>query len=289
MGRPGIQGVVEKLGARLGALGVTPNWITFAGLVVNVAAAVLVAQGRFVIAVVIGVTGSLMDLFDGAVAKARGGGTRRGAFFDAVADRVSEAMYMAGIAWYLVENENPLYAVLCLGVLASGYLISYTRSKASEYGLAAQVGLMERAERTILIGVGVLLQTWWNVLPWFLWAIFALNLITAAQRFFFVWRQGETEPPLPVEEIRIFPEWKDLRTHISASGDEEDDSSIRRAWELQRAEWTERRERAVERRSARKDENRRVKARLRADLRTQRRALTRRESRNKPRKDQRRP
>ena len=89
-------------------------------------------------------------------------------------------------------------------------------SKASEDDFNAHVGLMERAERSVLIGVGVLLQTWWNVLPAVLWIVLALTLITAVQRFCAVWRQGRAEPPLPAEEVRVLPEWRELRTPLDS-------------------------------------------------------------------------
>ncbi len=272
MGRPGLAKIIPRVGARLGAWGVTPNWITAAGVTINIPVMLFVANGYFIPAAAIGLFGSIMDMFDGAVARARGGGTRRGAVLDSVSDRVSESMYMGGIAWYFASAESPRLAVLPLAVLAASFLVSYIRSKAAEFDLSAQVGLMERAERMIFVGVGVVFQTWWNVLPIFLYVMLGLTLLTAGQRFIAVWRQGAVEPPLPPEEIRLFPDFKDLRDQVIATDSGTDDSAVRRAWELQRAEWSQRRDRATARKAAARDEQRRVRARLRSDLSAAKRA-----------------
>ena len=96
------------------------------------------------------------DLFDGPVAKAAGTASVRGAFFDSVADRVADAVLMGGVAWYLVRSHEGELVLLPLAILGVTSLISYQRAKAEALGLsAAKGGLMERAERMILLGVGL--------------------------------------------------------------------------------------------------------------------------------------
>ena len=94
----------------------------------------------------------LPDLFDGPVAKASGRASVRGAFFDSVADRISDAFLFGGVAWYLAAHHHGEMVLLPFAILAVTSLISYQRAKAELLGLSAKGGLMERAERFILLG-----------------------------------------------------------------------------------------------------------------------------------------
>ena len=86
-------------------------------------------------------------MLDGAVAKASGTASARGAFFDSVADRLTDALLFGGVAWFLATTQPGRIAVLPLAVLAASMLISYERAKAESLGFDARGGLMERAER----------------------------------------------------------------------------------------------------------------------------------------------
>lgn len=170
--------------------GITANQLTASGLVLAVVAAIVIATGQLVIgAVLIGVCG-LPDLLDGPVAKATDTASVRGAFFDSVADRVTDALLLAGVAWYLAGGGHDRLAVLPLGVLAASSLPSYIRAKAESLGLSAAGGLMERAERLIVLGVGLIVQPFFPLLVPMLWLMLALSLLTAAQRFAKVWSQA---------------------------------------------------------------------------------------------------
>ncbi len=125
------------------------------------------------------------DLLDGPVAKAAGTSSIRGAFFDSVSDRVADAVVMGGVAWYLADTHPGHLVLLPFALLAATSLVSYQRAKAESLGLEAKGGLMERAERMILLGVGFLSSV---LLVPVLWAILALTGITAVGRFVRVWR-----------------------------------------------------------------------------------------------------
>lgn len=266
-GRPGLAKISDSVGRFFARLGVTPDQVTIFGMVGFLPAAILAATGHTFAAFWLGLFMLLADLLDGAVAKARGGGTRRGAVLDAVADRVTEAMLLGGLGWLLASQEgasaNAMW-LLVFVVLSSGYLVSYTRAKAAEAGLDAHVGLFERGERLLLLGFGVLLQTWWNVLPVVLWIVLVGNAITAMQRLWAVWRQGTQEPPLPIGEVRVLPEWKELRTTYESEGD------VRSVWVSQRSEWVHRREVARERRLAARAERERIRHVLDAEAKSRR-------------------
>jgi CDP-diacylglycerol--glycerol-3-phosphate 3-phosphatidyltransferase len=126
------------------------------------------------------------------VAKASGTAGPRGAFFDSVSDRVTDALLLGGVAWHLSTTHTGRIAVLPLAVLGASMLISYERAKAESLGFDARGGLMERAERIIALGVGLLFD---SILVGVLWLMLALTLITAVQRFVKVWQQASVTKP----------------------------------------------------------------------------------------------
>jgi CDP-diacylglycerol--glycerol-3-phosphate 3-phosphatidyltransferase len=118
----------------------------------------------------------------------------RGAFFDSVADRVSDALIFGGVAWYMLNRPDPRLAILPVAILAASALVSYERAKAESLGYTARGGLMERAERLILLGVALFFHV---VLVPLLVVLLALTLATATGRFFRVWRAASGKAPVP--------------------------------------------------------------------------------------------
>jgi len=114
----------------------------------------------------------------------------RGAFFDSVADRVSDTMLLGGVAWYLADTHGGLLPLLPMAVLGASLIISYERAKAEALGFNAKGGVMERAERVILLGLGLLFPV--LLIP-VLWIMLVLTIVTAVQRFVKVWRQASQE------------------------------------------------------------------------------------------------
>lgn len=189
------------MSAVLGRTGITPDQLTGLGLVLALGAGVLTATGWLIAAaVLIGLCG-LADLLDGPLAKATGSTSLRGAFFDSVADRLSDVFMLAGVAWYLVSSGQAHLAVLALGALAASMLPSYVRAKADTLGLSARGGLMERAERMIALGLGLFLQPFAPVLVPVLWLILVLSTLTTVQRFVNGWRQASA----PVAAAPVAP------------------------------------------------------------------------------------
>jgi CDP-diacylglycerol--glycerol-3-phosphate 3-phosphatidyltransferase len=183
---------LRPVGSQLRRFGVTANQLTLTGLVMAGAAAVTIAHGYLRMGLVLLALTALPDVLDGAVAKASGTASPRGAFFDSVVDRVSDALLLGGIAWYLASTQSGRVAVLPLAVLAASMLISYERAKAESLGFSARGGLMERAERLIALGLGLLFPT---ILVPILWVMLVLTVFTAGQRFVSVWRQASAPPP----------------------------------------------------------------------------------------------
>src|SRR5580658_8128749 len=171
---------------------ITADVITGFGLVMSVVTAVVIGSGHLLIGIFLLFPTGLPDLFDGPVAKASGRASVRGAFFDSVADRISDAFLFGGVAWYLVARHHGTMVLLPLAILAVTSLISYQRAKAELLGLSAKGGLMERAERFILLGVCFIAGSVSHAafVP-ALWVFFALILSTAVGRFVKVVRMAE--------------------------------------------------------------------------------------------------
>jgi CDP-diacylglycerol--glycerol-3-phosphate 3-phosphatidyltransferase len=195
--RTDIERRLKPVGANLRKTGVTADRLTATGLVMAVACAVAIGNGALRAGVLLLLLTALPDALDGAVAKASGTASPRGAFFDSVADRVSDALLLGGVAWYLTSSRGGHAGMLPLAVLAASMLISYERAKAEALGYDARGGLMERAERTVALGFGLLFD---SLLVPVLWIMLALTLVTAGQRFVKVWRQASNPPIPPVLE-----------------------------------------------------------------------------------------
>ncbi|MGI8662318.1 MAG: CDP-alcohol phosphatidyltransferase family protein [Acidimicrobiales bacterium] len=190
--RPDVEQRLRPVGANLRKVGLTADHLTLLGVVMAIGAALAIGAGALTVGFVLLVLTAVPDVLDGAVAKASGTASPRGAFFDSVSDRVTDALLLGGIAWHL-SNTNPGHvAMLPMAVLAVSMLISYERAKAEALGYDARGGLMERAERLIALALGLLFPV---VLIAVLWVMLALTTITAVQRFVTVWRQASAARP----------------------------------------------------------------------------------------------
>ncbi len=181
---------------------ITADVITVFGLIMSVVTAVVVGSGHLLIGVGLLFATGLPDLFDGPVAKASGTASVRGAFLDSVADRVSDAFMFGGVAWYLAAQHRGEAVLLPFAILAITSLISYQRAKAELLGLKATGGLMERAERFILLGLCFIAGSVSSAafVP-SLWVFLALVLATALGRFAKVVQVAEG-PVQPAPRLR---------------------------------------------------------------------------------------
>lgn len=189
--RAPIEKAVRPVGQGLRRTGMSPDHLTIVGLVIAAAAAVVIGMGELQLGLLFVVLAALPDLLDGALAKAANVASQRGAFFDSVADRVTDALLFGGVAWHLANADHPHLAMLPFAVMGVSSLISYQRAKAESLGLSAKGGLMERAERIILLCLGLLFPV---LLVPILWVMLVLTAITAVQRFVKVWKQASVAP-----------------------------------------------------------------------------------------------
>ena len=201
--RKPVDAAVKPLGAALRKTKLTPDHLTVVGLLVGASAAVAVGAGHLRLGLVLVILAGLPDLLDGALAKATNTSSQRGAFFDSTIDRITDALLLGGIAYYFADTEtlDPRLAVLPFAVSAVSSIVSYQRAKAESLGLDAKGGLMERAERIVVLCIGLLLESWYEgALVWILWGMLVLISITAVQRFIKVWKQAAVAP---VTQARI--------------------------------------------------------------------------------------
>lgn len=182
-----IERGVDPVGVRLHRAGVTANALTVAGVGLALGAAVAIGSGRLRLGFVLVVAAAVPDLLDGAVAKAAGPTSRRGAFFDSTADRFTDTVILSSVVWYLIADGRGLTAMVAVAVLGASWLISYQRAKAESLSFDAKGGIMERAERIILLCVGLAIP---SLLVPVLVAMLVFTTITAIQRFAKVWRQA---------------------------------------------------------------------------------------------------
>lgn len=184
---------LAPIGASLRRAGVTADAITVAGIAMAAAAAVAIGAGLLHLGLLLLILTGIPDALDGAVAKASGTSSTRGAFFDSVSDRFTDALLFGGVAWYLASNEPGRIMMLPVALMAAAMLVSYQRAKAESLGFTAKGGLMERAERFIALGFGLLFNA--LLIP-VLWVMLALTTFTAIQRFVKVWRQASGKVPV---------------------------------------------------------------------------------------------
>ncbi|WP_375475216.1 phosphatidylinositol phosphate synthase [uncultured Jatrophihabitans sp.] len=195
--RAAISRGLTPLGTRLARAGVTPDAITVVGTVGAVAGAlVCFPRGWFFAGTLIIWAFAMLDMVDGAVARAGGRGSAFGAVLDSSCDRVVDAAVFATIAWYFALHGQRWMLLAALLCLILGTLTSYIRARAEGAGLTATVGIAERAERLIIVLVGTGLTGFPGlrlpyVLAGALWLLVAASTITVGQRFATVYRQSQ--------------------------------------------------------------------------------------------------
>ena len=211
--RANVERGLEPVGKRLNQAGINPDVLTVIGLGFAVATALLIASGHLLWAVLGVIATGVPDILDGTVARHSGRAGPRGAFLDSVSDRVSDAVMFGGVAWYFT-GEGEYLPVLAFAAVALSMLISYERAKAESLGFSANGGIMERAERMVLLAIGLA----FDILVPAMWLMVVLMAITAIHRFVKVWRQASATREHPVEPLRLR-----LRRHsrsATVAGDE---------------------------------------------------------------------
>lgn len=184
--RASVSRVVDPIGAALVRIGITPNAMTVFGTTGSMVCALaffpndLLLWGTFTVWGFV-----LLDVLDGAMARASGTSTRFGAVLDATCDRLVDGALFAAIAWWCFSaDDNRTATVAAMIVLVLAQVISYIKARAEASGLSADGGLIERAERLIIGLVGTGLQGFGvpHAIEVSLWALAGLSVVTLVQR-----------------------------------------------------------------------------------------------------------
>jgi CDP-diacylglycerol--glycerol-3-phosphate 3-phosphatidyltransferase len=197
-GRALLSYVVNPTARFLLRIGVTPNAVTIAGTVGVLIGSYFGALGHLFWGTWIVTASALTDVLDGTMARMRGHNAKFGGLLDSSMDRIADAAVFGAVVFYLHHKGNPyggmVAAIVCL---AAGQVVSYVKARAQSLGLNADVGIAERLERLIIVGIGGLLGSAglaWG-LPAALWFLAVLSVITIFQRLIHAQRTEE----VPVE------------------------------------------------------------------------------------------
>jgi CDP-diacylglycerol--glycerol-3-phosphate 3-phosphatidyltransferase len=225
-GQPLVYALIQPLIDLLVRCRVKPNTITTLGLLVN-----CVAAGIFIYGAEKGLRNDhsyigwggavillagLFDMIDGRLARVSNNSTAFGALYDSVLDRYSELIMFLGICWYLVAHNYFLSSLFAFIAMIGSIMVSYIRARAESLGVKADVGMMQRPERVIIIGVAAIgcgifsaivgsdvriVKPWWpmpvfetiSVFTWPIVALAILTNLTAIRRLLFSKKQLERQ------------------------------------------------------------------------------------------------
>ena len=172
---------------------VTPNALTWMGLILSFGAAALVALGHPFAAGFVVLFAGLFDMLDGALARFIDKSTKFGGILDSILDRLGEAAVFLGILIFFTGNLN-VPGILIVGFTLPGALmVSYLRARAEAAGLVGEVGLFTRTERIIIISLGLLLSNINYALITSLCIVAFFSYVTIIQRLLHIWRQTNGE------------------------------------------------------------------------------------------------
>lgn len=175
---------------------ISPNVLTFIGLVINTIAGILFGYANaqnhdrlFVYAGLVIIGAGIFDMVDGRVARATGQVTTFGGFFDSVIDRYSDVALFFGLVVYYARANRFFYLVMVAFVMVSSVLVSYTRARAESLISSCKVGFMERPERIVLVIIGALFDHW-HAMAAVLWVLAVLSTLTVIHRIVYTYQQS---------------------------------------------------------------------------------------------------
>lgn len=201
-GRASVSKVTLPLGRALLRTGLTPDAMTVIGTVATVAAAVtLFPMGHLFWGTMVIWLFVMFDMLDGAMARARGGGTRFGAVLDATCDRIADGAIFAGLAWWCAWTvPHQWLFVATMICLVTSQVISYAKARAEASGLYGDGGLIERPDRLIIVLVGAGftgLGLWWAIHV-AMWLLAIGSVITVGQRMWSISRSPGARDLIPL-------------------------------------------------------------------------------------------
>ncbi|MFA6035484.1 MAG: CDP-alcohol phosphatidyltransferase family protein [Candidatus Micrarchaeia archaeon] len=195
----------EKISIRIGIacsrIPISPNIWTLLSIVPAVVGFYFLTQKQMAYAIVAFAVSAMLDAVDGGVARVTGAVTNLGAYLDGMVDRLVEALLLFGLMFYGVENWLlPGYAWIALLIFFGAVMTSYARAYADhrkalpEEEVKHMPGILERAERLILVFLGMLAGAMYGpiYLTYAIALAVALSIITVAQRIWFVVKKSSS-------------------------------------------------------------------------------------------------
>jgi len=187
----GFVNLLAPLVKRLAKWGINPNSFTLAGLIITSMAAVAFIMGHLRLGGLLILLGGLCDTIDGSLARFVNKATRFGALFDSAMDRYSEFVMFLGIVVYFVRIKDYPTSVVVFFALCGSIMVSYSRARAESLGFDSKVGVMQRPERIVFLGLGALIHP--VALKFAIWLVAIFANFTALQRIRHAHKQSETE------------------------------------------------------------------------------------------------
>jgi CDP-diacylglycerol--glycerol-3-phosphate 3-phosphatidyltransferase len=185
---------------------ISPNVLTFVGLIINTGAAILFGFANehnyvrmFLYAGLVIIGAGIFDMVDGRVARQTDQVTVFGAFFDSVIDRYSDVVLFFGLLVFYARGNRFFYVVMAAFVMVTSLMVSYTRARAEALIGQCKVGFMERPERIVLIILGALCNRWGVMAP-VLWVLAVLSTMTVIHRIRYTYEM--TKHLAPVRETK---------------------------------------------------------------------------------------
>ncbi len=189
--------LLQKIVNGLALSRISPNTLTFIGLLINILAALFFGYARpennvrmFLYAGLVIIGAGLFDMVDGRVARQTNQVSVFGAFFDSVLDRYSDVALFFGLLVYYARGDRFFYVVLAAFCMTASVMVSYTRARAEALIGSCKVGFMERPERIVLVILGALFNRWGAMAP-VLWVLAILSTITVIHRIRYTYEETE--------------------------------------------------------------------------------------------------
>jgi CDP-diacylglycerol--glycerol-3-phosphate 3-phosphatidyltransferase len=178
-------------------LGVPPNTITTVGALLIVLSAIAFGYGHMHWGGWLLLASGILDTLDGSVARLGHRATKWGAFYDSTLDRIGDGALFIGLGSWMIYARDIRFrepsVVACMVGITMSLLVSYMRARAESLGMDGKVGIAQRAERILGLGLTtILFGSTWHAIPISIVIVIltALSLITVAQRFVHVRRQA---------------------------------------------------------------------------------------------------
>ena len=180
---PKVESLLNDIAKKIEKYGITPNQLTLAGLGVNFLTGWIYASGHLVLGGFFVIIAAFGDLLDGPLARVSGKASKFGALLDSTVDRYSDFFIFGGLALYFLRQEETLWFLIVLGIIAGSFATSYVKARAEGLGTTCDVGFFERAERLIVFVFG----SWFTgAFPLILLALFFGTNATAIYRLLHV-------------------------------------------------------------------------------------------------------